>query len=72
MIRHGMNGREIAALPRSMVACDQRPWKKLATTNFRQGLALTFGAQGMAGHVHHRCPWSISCSRPTSPTQPNS
>jgi hypothetical protein len=40
-----MDGPEIAALPRSTVTYDHRPWKELATAHFSGDLAPTFDVE---------------------------
>ncbi|MBA3280498.1 MAG: hypothetical protein H0U22_17680 [Geodermatophilaceae bacterium] len=72
VIRHGMDGRKIAALLRSTVTYDHRPWKELATAHFSGDLAPTFEVEDLARQVQRRCRWPIARSRLIFPAKPNS
>ena len=72
MIRHGMDGPEIAALLRSTVTYDHRPWNELATAHLDGDLTPTFDVEDLARQVQRRYRWPIARSRLIFPAQPNS
>ena len=72
MTRHGMDSPEIAALPRSTVTYDHRPWKELATAHFNGDPAPTFDVEDLARQVQRRCQWPIARPRLIVPAQSNS
>ncbi len=65
VIQHGMGGLKIAALLRSMRACDQHPWERLAGASLGSDLAPAHGIDGAAGQLHRRHPRPIAVQWPT-------
>ena len=72
VIRHGMDGRKIAALLRSTVTYDHRPWKELATAHFSRDLAPAFNVKDLARQVQRLYRGPIARLRLIFPAQPNS